>query len=187
MPRVITGKYRGIILNAPKGDKTRPTTDKVKEALFSMIAGRIPEASVLDIFSGTGQIAIESISRGASKAIMIEKGAEQVKIIRSNLDKLHLEGEDISLMKLSYERALEVLGENKESFDIIFADPPYKMAKGALMRIADAIERHGLLKENGILIFEHDKSDSLPEDVTNLQSYRYCTYGITMITFFRVK
>ena len=81
MPRVITGEFKGAVLFAPKGDNTRPTTDKVKEALFSMIQTRVYGARVLDIFSGTGQIAIESVSRGADSAVMVEKAGQAAGII----------------------------------------------------------------------------------------------------------
>ena len=87
MPRVVTGKYRGAILAAPKGDATRPTTDKVKEAIFSSIQGRISGCNFLDLFSGTGQMGIEALSRGAEKVVLVDKGTPAITVISKNLEK----------------------------------------------------------------------------------------------------
>ncbi len=100
MPRVVAGKFRGIILDAPKGDNTRPTSDKVKEALFSIIQTRVPGSEFIDLFAGTGGIGIEALSRGASSVVLVEKAGQACGVIKTNLNKLRLdEDDDIKLMR----------------------------------------------------------------------------------------
>ncbi|MBO4635883.1 MAG: 16S rRNA (guanine(966)-N(2))-methyltransferase RsmD [Clostridiales bacterium] len=185
MPRVVTGEFRGTILNAPKGDNTRPTTDKVKEAVFSMIQMRVPECSFLDIFSGTGQMGIEAVSRGAVEAVMIERSGAAAGIIKENLQKIHC-GEDprFRLIKAHYDKALEVLGQEGKKFDIIFLDPPYREAHKDMVRIAGLIRQYGLLSEGGIVLCEHSSDLPFDTDVINLKFIRSCSYGLTVITFF---
>ena len=185
MPRVITGEFKGAVLFAPKGDNTRPTTDKVKEALFSMIQTRVYGARVLDIFSGTGQIAIESVSRGADSAVMVEKAGQAAGIIRKNLAKIRAEKDErFTLMKMSYASALPLLADG-DKFDIIFMDPPYRMAQEAAEQIADLINEHDLLADDGIFIVEHASDTNFDTSVINLQFNRSCCYGLTVLTFFR--
>lgn len=185
MPRVITGEFKGAVLFAPKGDNTRPTTDKVKEALFSMIQTRVYEAKVLDIFSGTGQIGIEAVSRGASRAVLVEKAGQAAGIIRKNLEKIRAENDErIALMKMPYSSALAKLGESGERFDIIFMDPPYKIAHESAMQIADLINEYDLLEDDGIVIVEHASDTDFDTSVINLQFNRSCCYGLSVLTFF---
>lgn len=200
MPRVVSGRFRGTILNAPKGDKTRPTTDKVKEALFSMIQGRLYDIEFLDLFSGSGQIGIEAVSRGAREAVLVDKAADAIAIIKGNLNKVHYieehknkgvfvrdNGDDdtrIRVMKDSISSALTKLGEEGRRFDIIFMDPPYKIAKEQLDEAAGIIDKYNLLQDDGILIVEHANDTDLNKDVINLKFNRSCSYGLTVITFF---
>ena len=123
MPRVVSGKCRGTVLEAPKGDATRPTTDKVKEAIFSSIQMRVPGSAFLDVFSGTGQMAIEALSRGAGSAVLIDQAGKGQQVIRKNLEKTHLL-EQARPLKMGYTEALRMLGKEGENFDIIFMDPP---------------------------------------------------------------
>ncbi len=185
MPRVVTGEFRGTILLAPKGDNTRPTTDKVKEALFSMIQTRVPAAKVLDIFAGTGQIAIEAISRGADKAVMVERAGQACGIIKKNLEKIRADSDPrFELMRMTFNQALSKLGERGEKFDIIFMDPPYKDAQNYCEQIADLVNTHNLLEDDGILICEHASDTEFETSVINLQFNRSCSYGLSVLTFF---
>lgn len=186
MPRVITGKYRGTILNAPKGDNTRPTTDKVKEALFSIIQSRVADADVLDLFAGSGQIGIEFLSRGAGSVIMVEKAGSALGVIRSNLEKVHAaDDSSCRIFRGSYLKALETFAQEGRSFDIIFMDPPYRMAHEAAKEAADLISRNHLLRDGGILIVEHSSELPFVTDVINLKFTRSCSYGLSMLTFFQ--
>ena len=186
MPRVITGRFRGTVLFAPEGDKTRPTTDKVKEALFSIIQNDVPDSEFLDLFSGSGQIGIEAVSRGAVRATLVDKGGDPARIISKNLEKIRMKySPEIRFIKAGFTQALEKLGSNEEKFDIIFMDPPYKMVPEAVLAAGEIICRFGMLKDGGMLIVEH-ASDNPPADfVAELKSVRSCSYGTTVITFFK--
>ena len=186
MPRVVTGRFRGAVLQAPEGDRTRPTTDKVKEALFSIIQSRIPGAEFLDLYSGSGQIGIEALSRGAVRATLVDKSGQSAGIIKKNIDKLKLSGSDeIRYYKMNVAQALELLGKEGEKFDIIFMDPPYKDAPLRLEEETRLISENKLLAPGGMLIAEHDRDYEPPEELNGLKRVRSCSYGITVITFFK--
>jgi len=184
MPRVVTGKYRGTILTAPKGDQTRPTTDKVKEAIFSSIQMRVPDAKFLDLFSGTGQMGIEALSRGASKVVMVDKGGPAIQAITKNLEKIRIGRNDpqVTVMKRSVASALEELKGQK--FDIVFLDPPYKIAFDEAVKVADLLNEYDMLEEDGIMIVEHSSDEPFNTDVINMQLSRSCSYGLCVVTFF---
>ena len=109
MPRVITGRFRGTVLFAPEGDKTRPTTDKVKEALFSIIQNEVPGSEFLDLFAGSGQIGIEAVSRGAVRATLVDKGGDPARIISRNLEKIRMkDSPEIRFIKAGFTQARDV-------------------------------------------------------------------------------
>ena len=185
MPRVVAGRFRGIILDAPKGDNTRPTGDKVKEALFSIIQTRVPDSSFIDLFAGTGGIGIEALSRGASSVVLVEKSGYAASVIKGNLNKLHLdEDDDIRLMKSGYDAALNALADEGRKFDVIFMDPPYRMAHKAAVTAADIINERDLLNDGGIFIVEHSSDLPFVTDVINMKLNRSCSYGLAVLTFF---
>ncbi|MBO4687731.1 MAG: 16S rRNA (guanine(966)-N(2))-methyltransferase RsmD [Clostridiales bacterium] len=183
MPRVVAGKCKGTVLEAPKGDATRPTTDKVKEAIFSSIQMRVPDSAFLDVFSGTGQMAIEALSRGAEQAVLIDQAGPSLRAIGNNLKKTHLE-ESARLLKMPFTQALQLLGKEEEKFDIVFMDPPYAMAEKYSKAVAEAIEKYRLLSDGGIFIVESDVSAKIQENVTNMTCIKSCKYGSTLVTFF---
>ena len=187
MPRVVTGRFRGTILQAPEGDKTRPTTDKVKEALFSIIQSYVPDSEFLDLFAGSGQIGIEALSRGAKRVTLVERSGQAASIIARNISKIRMEGSDeIRFYKKSTAQALELLGQAGEKFDIIFMDPPYKDVPLRLEETAKYISDFDMLSPGGMLIVEHDKDCEMPEEISGLKCVRSCSYGLTVITFFKV-
>lgn len=187
MPRVVTGRFRGTILQAPEGDKTRPTTDKVKEALFSIIQSYVPDSEFLDLFAGSGQIGIEALSRGAKRVTLVERSGQAASIIAKNISKIRMEGSDeIRFHKKSTVQALELLGQAGEKFDIIFMDPPYKDVPQRLEETAKYIHDFDMLSPEGMLIVEHDKDCEMPEEIGGLKCVRSCSYGLTVITFFKV-
>lgn len=188
MPRVVTGRFRGAILQAPEGDKTRPTTDKVKEALFSIIQSSVPDSEFLDLFAGSGQIGIEALSRGAKRVTLVERSGQAASIIAKNISKIRMEGSDeIRFHKKSVAQALELLGQAGEKFDIIFMDPPYKSVPEAALAAGEIICRLGMLKEGGMLIVEHASDNPPAECLAELKSVRSCSYGTTVITFFKIR
>jgi len=183
MPRVIAGKCGGIPLAAPKGEHTRPTTDKVKEALFSILQMRLPDADFLDLFAGSGQMGMEAVSRGARKAILVDENSSSAAVISANLTKTRL-SQQITFVRRDVFRALHELGDKKEAFDIIFMDPPYVSAISFAGKAAEQICSNHLLKPGGLFIVEHAASDTPSENVMNLTLYRRCKYGATMLTFY---
>jgi len=183
MPRIVAGLCKGIPLLAPEGLETRPTADRVKEALFSILQTRILDASFLDLFSGSGQIGLEAVSRGAKKAVLIESSEKSQEIIRKNIEKTKL-SQNVLLLGSDVFRGLKELGKKKEVFDIIYMDPPYDDVRRHLEKAARIIKENGLLKPDGILIAEHRAEDTLDQNVINLTLYRSCKYGTTMITFY---
>ncbi len=148
--RVIAGKAKGRSLFSREGDATRPTADYCKEQLFDCLAFSIPGSSFLDLFSGSGAIAIEALSRGAERAVLVEKDPEALKIIRANLQKTGLEAE-ASVVADTVENALVRLQNEGKSFDFIFMDPPYRRG---FEELVISLHPERLLKEDGVFIIE---------------------------------
>lgn len=149
--RVIAGKYRSRVLDTPKGMDTRPTTDRIKETLFNIINDRLPGASFLDLFAGSGQMGIEAISRGADFACFVDKGREPQDCIRRNIDRLGILGQ------------CEIIGQDavsairtmlKRHFDLVFMDPPYRAEKEG--EILEALKDSGLIDAETLIIIEAD-------------------------------
>ena len=177
--RVITGKARGIQLKTPDGMQTRPTTDRVKEALFSIIHFDIPGAKVLDLFSGTGQLGIEALSRGADSAVFVDAREDACKIIRENLKRTKLETQG-RVVRSDY---LEYLRCSREKFDIILLDPPY--AEVFLENALNCIAEIDILQSGGIIVTERPLGKDLLcqfEGLTRSKDYKY---GNTLLTLYR--
>ena len=177
--RVITGKARGVQLKTPDGMLTRPTTDRVKEALFSIIHFEIPGAKVLDLFGGTGQLGIEALSRGAKSAVFVDAREDACKLIKENLKRTRLE-QDAKVVKSDY---LAYLDRCRESFNIIFLDPPYAevFLEMALKRIT-AID---ILQSGGIIVTERPLGKELPWEFEGFERSRDYKYGKTLLAVYR--
>ncbi len=177
--RVITGKARGIQLKTPDGMLTRPTADKVKEALFSIIQFDVPGASVLDLFGGTGQLGIEALSRGADKAVFVDAREDACKLIRENLKRTKLEDQG-SVVRSDY---LVYLNRCRDVFDVIFLDPPYaeEFLENALNRITEI----DILRSGGIIVTERPLGKALPWEIAGYTRSRDYKYGKTLLTIYR--
>ncbi len=177
--RVISGSARGIKLESLEGHETRPTTDRVKEAVFSMIQPAIGGAVCLDLFSGSGALGIELLSRGAKSVIFVEGNLKLKTVILSNLNKTKLLDRAILLFQDVY-RSLEAQGG--KTFDLILMDPPY--LKGDIRKCLDLIAKLDLLSENGLVIAEHDIEDAdiLPCNAyfESLKTKKYGKIGVTV-------
>ena len=177
--RVITGKARGVVLKTPEGMLTRPTSDRVKEALFSIINFDLPGAVVLDLFGGTGQLGIEALSRGANSAVFVDQREDACKIIRENLRRTKLESQG-RVVRSDY---LDYLRRSREKFDIILLDPPY--AEVFLENALKCITEIDILKTDGIIVAERPVEKELPfefEGYTRSKDYKY---GKTLLTIYR--
>jgi len=177
--RVITGKARGVQLKTPEGLLTRPTADKVKEACFSIINFDIPGSKVLDLFGGTGQLGIEALSRGAVSAVFVDAREDACRLIRENLKRTKLEREGI-VIRSDY---MAYLNRCRETFDIIFLDPPYaeEFLENALKRITEI----DILRSNGIIVTEHPLGKELPWEFEGYQRSKDYKCGKTLITLYR--
>ena len=158
---------------------TRPTADRVKEALFSIINFDIPGAKVLDLFGGTGQLGIEALSRGASSAVFVDAREDSCKLIRENLKRTKLE-QDAKVIRSDY---LDYLRRAREQYDIIFLDPPY--AEEFLENAIKQITEIDILRSNGIIVAERPLGKELPwefEGYTRSKDYKY---GKVLLTIYR--
>ena len=177
--RVITGSARGVVLKTPDGMQTRPTTDRVKEALFSIIHFDIPGARVLDLFGGTGQLGIEALSRGASAATFVDQSDAACALIKENLRRTKFEQKG-KVVRADY---LEYLSRCREQYDIILLDPPYAevFLENALKRIAEI----DILQSGGIIIAERPLGKDLPWDFAGFTRSRDYKYGKILLTLYR--
>lgn len=177
--RVIAGKYRGRKLLGPKHQGLRPTADRVKEALFNIIGAKIIDADFLDLFTGTGAIGIEALSRGAQSVVFSDDNNSSIKLLRENL-KILVPDDQYRVFHLPGRRVLEILSKENCNFDIIFLDPPFKA--GLLQETIQAIINFNLLKDDALITVEHPRdlviSDpGFPETQTR-------QYGDISLTFF---
>ena len=176
MMRIIAGERKGAQLTAPRGMDTRPTQAKVRESLFSMIQAYVPEARVLDLFAGSGALALEALSRGAGSAVLVDRDREAAACIRRNIEKLRFEAV-ATLCCCDWRQAL-----NAELFDLVFLDPPYRLLE--LEQCCQALAERQLLKEGAMLVLEHRA------DVTVCLDERFSlvkqrAYGDTEIHFYQ--
>lgn len=149
--RVIAGKARRLPLVAPSGENTRPTTDRIKETLFNIIQDEVPGSRFLDLFSGSGGIAIEALSRGASHAVLVEFGREPLACIKKNLEKTKLQ-EFATVLPVEVTYAISKLEKEGQAFDIVYADPPYK--KDFEGKILTLLADSSLIGQGSLVILE---------------------------------
>lgn len=179
--RVIAGKARSVPLLSREGLDTRPTSDRVKEAVFNIIQFEVEGRRVLDLFGGSGQMAIEALSRGAAEAVIVDQSKESVFVIRQNLAKTKLS----DLAEVVCADYMEYLNRAKGKFDLIFLDPPYreKFLENALKRISEI----DILKSGGIIICERPADKVLPDDYAAFSRARDYRYGRTGISVYRAE
>lgn len=178
--RIIAGKHRSRKLNTLEGMNTRPTQDKIKEAMFSSAGTYFDGGNMLDLFAGSGSVALESISRGIDKAYLCDQSKAAIKVIKSNIALLK-EDEQCEIYEGNYSNALEKWKNIK--FEFIFIDPPY-----ALKVIEDClrfIDENQMLDDYGLLVIETSKEDAFLESYGNLIKKKEKCYGITRITYFK--
>lgn len=180
MMRIISGEKKGLKLKIPKSNNIRPTADRIKEAVFNII-GDIKDGKVLDLFSGSGSIGIEFLSRGAEFVYFIDDSTISIKCISENLDKINFENK-YKVVKQDAIRALKYFEKKDIKFDYIYLDPPYK-DKFLFDESIEKIAQYGLLNNNGILIVEHDKYYKIKE-YSNLKVVDTRKYGSKNVTFF---
>lgn len=181
--RVISGEARGRPLKAVPGQTTRPTTDKVKEALFSMIGPYFEGERVLDLFAGTGGLGIEALSRGAGHAVFVDANAKSIEVVRSNLAATRLEAK-AEVYRQDAAKAIRLLAQRGiPPFELVFLDPPYAMKNGDAL-LLELLER-GLAGEHTLAVVEHESGFEYGEAIGPLQRRRLARYGETAISIYR--
>ncbi len=180
--RVIAGKAKGRILFQPKSEAIRPTSDRVKESVFNTIGEEIVDKRILDLFAGTGNLAIEALSRGAEKAVLVDKAKTAINIIYKNVNAVGFK-DKCQIVRSDVFRYLSYAIKSKEKFGVIFADPPY--LQNVIGSLVKEIDLSDLLNNGGLFILEHDKNQYLTMPLKSLAIVRQKKYGNTAVTFFR--
>ncbi|BBI34491.1 16S rRNA (guanine(966)-N(2))-methyltransferase RsmD [Cohnella abietis] len=180
--RVISGQAKGHPLKSVPGSTTRPTTDKVKESMFSIIGPYFDEERVLDLFAGTGGLGIEALSRGAASAVFVDSSTQSIEVIRQNLKSTKL-AERAEVYRNDGLRALKLLGRAGQPFDLIFLDPPYEMNNCDAL-LLDMIAK-GLVAADAIAVVEHHHRVVYGDEIGGFRRTRYVTYGEIALSIYR--
>lgn len=171
--RIIGGNLKGRKIKVPRGYEVRPTSNRVREALFSVIGDRIPGSRVLDLFAGTGSLGLEALSRGASHVIFVEKSRHFASVLIDNLRKLDVKRNYFEVVITDAFNYLNRASKRGIVFDIIFIDPPYKSRLGE--KVLDLIARGPLLAEGGLLLneFKTGENFKIPEGFRSVKEKKY--------------
>jgi 16S rRNA (guanine966-N2)-methyltransferase len=184
--RVIAGQYRSRPLAAPRGSETRPTSDRLRETLFNVLAPRIEGSIFLDLFAGSGAVGIEALSRGAREVIFVEQADPAMKAIRANLASLGIRS-GYGLEPRSALSAIRRLASQAKQADILFLDPPYDRADDyeSVLTLLGA-EAASLLASGAVVIAEHARRDTLADRYGSLECYRRLKQGDAALSFYRM-
>lgn len=175
--RIISGKYRSLVLSEFKGEDIRPTADRVKESLFNIIAQKVPFSRALDLFCGSGGLGLECISRGAEFVHFNDISADSIKVLKKNLSRI--KDDNYKITNRNFSDCLTCIDQK---FDLIFLDPPYRLESGR--EALEIIAARNLLKQDGIAVLERDRA--FVGEVSGLRLYDERKYGKTYLSFFEV-
>jgi len=178
--KITGGQDRGRIISAPDDLSVRPTASKMRQAFFNILGHKVEDARFLDMFAGSGLMGMEALSRGAKSLTIVEEAIKQIRTIESNLRKLKYR----AVFEVGNFRVILPKMQPK-SFDIIYADPPYKSPFGRTT--VELVDQYDILADDGILIVEHLRGYEFPEDLKRLEQYDQRYYGSAGLTFFRLK
>jgi 16S rRNA (guanine(966)-N(2))-methyltransferase RsmD len=181
MMRIVSGEYGGIRLSPVKSDKTRPTTDKVKESLFSMTGPYFNGGVFLDLFAGSGAVGIEAVSRGMSKAVLVDRQFQAIKAIKENIDKIHAQ-DQFEVIKGNADTVLKQLADHQMTFDMVFLDPPYK--KQRIIDTLSLLAELKLLSDQAVVICETDNQTDLPTEDGQFKAIKRKNYGLTNLVIY---
>jgi 16S rRNA (guanine966-N2)-methyltransferase len=173
--RIIAGSRKGHRIDAPKGRSTRPTSDRVRENVFNILAPWVEDAAVLDLFAGSGALGLEALSRGAARAVFVESDHAACRVIERNLDRLRLTGAEVVCRDVN-----RYLASETRAFDLVFCDPPYEEYEALEPQLARYLPR--LLADEGLAVVETDArvEAQLPLPLTQRTSRRYGSARITL-------
>ena len=176
--RIIAGDYKGRRLYSPPDNKIRPTTDKVKEAVFSILTGEIYDANVLDLFAGTGNLGLEALSRGARHCWFGDSSRDSIRLLRENISYCRAE-EKATVLQGDFRRVLQRVGE---PMDVILLDPPYD--GNLLPECFQLIGEQDLLAEDGLIVAEHRREEKLPDELGGFELIKERKYGTVVISIY---
>lgn len=176
--RIVSGEFGGRPLKTLHGKTTRPTSDKVRGAMFNMIGPYFEGGRVLDLFAGSGGLSIEAVSRGMAHATLVERDRGAQAIIQENI-KMTKSEKQFTLLKMDAKHAIEQV---EGPFDVIFLDPPY--AKEEIVATIEALDERKLLSEDVMIVCETDKSVQLPEEIASVGIWKEKIYGISKVTVY---
>jgi 16S rRNA (guanine966-N2)-methyltransferase len=179
--RIIGGALKGRKLFAPRGATTRPTANRIREALFSIIGPAVGDAAVLDLFAGSGALALEALSRGARTAVLVESDGKALETMRRNVQRLGLEGR-VRLIRWNAARSLDCVRGLRPPFDLVFIDPPY--GRGFLAPAMANLTAAVALAPGALVVVEHAISDPVPPTTAGLALEDQRRYGKTLVSFF---
>lgn len=182
--RVVAGNFKGRQLKAVPGVSTRPTTDKVKEAIFNMVGPYFEGGTALDLFAGSGGLGIEALSRGIGHCIFVDREAKAIQTIHKNLELCRAEKLS-EVYRNDAERALKPIIKREVQFSLIFLDPPYKQQK--LKALINTIGDHNLLHKEGYIVTEHGSDVKLGTEIGQFFQCKHETYGMSSITIYKLK
>jgi len=180
--RVIAGDYKGRKLIAPKGSEARPTADRVKEAIFSMVEPELPDSVCLDLFAGSGALGIEALSRGAKRVYFCDASSSSIAAIKKNLDDCRVDSARAVTLARDWRAAAKGLSEK---CNLVFIDAPYNMCEH-YSQILEKLARENALEENALIVIERDVSAggyALPEGFEKLREKRYGSVGVDLLVY----
>lgn len=180
--RIIAGKARGRKLISPATLETRPTLDRVKEAMFSMIQNYLDDATCIDVFAGTGSLGLEAASRGAKEVYLVDKSPVTFPLLKQNIDNLKFNDCCTALNMDAYE-ALKSFAKKDKSFDIIFIDPPY--CKEMIPEAMKIIKQNNMLKEDGLIVSKIDSIEEIYAGYEDIRMFKSRKYGNTTVCLYR--
>ena len=183
--RVIAGKYRGRRLKSPPSAQTRPTSDRLRETLFNVLAPRVEGARFLDLCAGTAAVGIEALSRGAEHVTFVDQSRKMCALIEANTSAFGIDENEFEIANAEASDYLRRYAKKeREPFHIIFFDPPYATDYDRVLSLISG-QRRQLLADEGIVVVEHHKKKHLPEDVGLLKRYRILKQGDSVLSFFK--
>lgn len=181
--RIISGEFGGRRLKAVPGQNTRPTTDKIKESLFNILGGYFDGGVMLDMYSGSGAVAIEAVSRGMERAFLFENNRLAQKTIEQNIE-ITKSPEQFHLKRQNVKQGLKTIASDPafEPFELVFMDPPYRLQE--IVKDIEQLQELNLVSPDCVIVCEVDKEVQLPEQILDFEQYKRVEYGITALVFF---
>lgn len=181
--RVVSGNFKGRQLKAVPGVTTRPTTDKVKEAIFNMVGPYFEGGNALDLFAGSGGLGIEALSRGIDKCVFVDREPKAIQTIHKNLELCQIDTDSFEVYRNDADRALKAIIKRGIQFQLVFLDPPYKKQK--LKALIDILSENNVMNEDGFIVTEHGSDVQLEEEIGHFIREKHETYGMSSISIYK--